>query len=186
MSTATAATPGPAPESKPGPGRIQLRPAPVREPPFDDERPRRLSVIGRYDRPLPFDRVPPSQLRLTRTVDPFEPQPTARDQLPDPELFIRRFLIAVVEVVTGRRSVSQLAPYTSPSLQAGLARDVGHLDRLGTARRPAVLHSVHCREPADGVIEAAAVLRCGPRYRAIALRLEGLDGRWRCIRLQIG
>ena len=38
----------------------------------------------------------------------------------------------------------------------------------------------------DGVVEAAATVRVGARYRAIAFRLEGLDGRWRCVRLQIG
>jgi hypothetical protein len=45
---------------------------------------------------------------------------------------------------------------------------------------------VHVSEPADGVAEACAVVDTGPRRRAIALRLEGLDGRWRCTQLQFG
>jgi hypothetical protein len=49
-----------------------------------------------------------------------------------------------------------------------------------------MLHSLHFAEPADGVAEVAAIVRIGDRFRAIALRLEGLDGRWRCVRLQIG
>ena len=46
--------------------------------------------------------------------------------------------------------------------------------------------NLHVTEPADGVAEVAAVLRIENRFRALALRLEGLDGRWRCVRLQIG
>lgn len=166
---------------------IELHPAPRREPPFDDERPRRLSLVGPLDQPLPFHEAPqPSRLRLSREVDDFDPQPTSRQHLPDPDPFTRRLLIAIIETGTGRRSARQLLAYTSPSVQAGLARDAGRIERLGTAARPATLHSLHLDEPADGVIEAAAVVRLGDRFRAIALRLEGLDGRWRCVRLQIG
>jgi hypothetical protein len=41
-------------------------------------------------------------------------------------------------------------------------------------------------EPADGVAELSAVVQVGPRYRAVAARLEGRNGRWRCVRLQLG
>jgi hypothetical protein len=95
-------------------------------------------------------------------------------------------VIAVIEAATGRRSAGQLSSHTTPGVQAGLVRDAGRINRLGTAARPASLHSMHLAEPADGVVEAAATVRVGARYRAIAFRLEGLDGRWRCVRLQIG
>jgi hypothetical protein len=29
-------------------------------------------------------------------------------------------------------------------------------------------------------------VQVGTRYRAVAARLEGLNGRWRCVRLQLG
>jgi hypothetical protein len=45
--------------------------------------------------------------------------------------------------------------------------------------------STHVFEPADGVVEATAVVVGGPRARAVALRLEGWDGRWRCTRLAL-
>jgi hypothetical protein len=41
-------------------------------------------------------------------------------------------------------------------------------------------------EPADEVAELSAVIQTGRRCRAVALRLEGTNGRWRCVRLQIG
>jgi hypothetical protein len=123
---------------------------------------------------------------VSSDTEAFGRLPTARDDLPDPSGFARRFVIAVIEAATGRRAAAQLGSHTSPGVQAGLLRDAGRISRLGTAARPATLHSMRLTEPADGVVEAAATVRVGPRYRAIAFRLEGLDGRWRCVRLQIG
>jgi hypothetical protein len=39
--------------------------------------------------------------------------------------------------------------------------------------------------PTDGVAEASAVIQVGRRCRALAMRLEGLDGQWRCTALEI-
>jgi hypothetical protein len=179
-----------APRSAPRAGRFAVRNAPPREPPFDDELPaRHLSVVGPWDRPLPFateDVTAPSPGRLARLRDPFPTQPTARSDLPDLPRFSRRFAIAVIEVATGRRSAAQLRQHTAPAVHAGLVRDAGRIDRLGTAARPAAIHSVHVTEPADGVAEVAVIVRIEDRFRALAFRLEGLDGSWRCVRLQIG
>ena len=176
----------------PGPAtrRFVLRPAPRREPPFDDELlERHLSLVGPLDQPLPFEALganAPSAMRLRAEPDPFAARPTGRHELPEPAVLARRLVIGMIETATGRRSASQLRHHTSPTVQAGLARDAGRISRLGTARRPASLLSLHVTETADGVAEVAAVLRVGDRFRALALRLEGLDGRWRCVRLQIG
>jgi hypothetical protein len=170
--------------------RYVVKPAPHREPPFDDELPARyLTLVGPLDRPLPFDAVDlevPSGLRLRSAADPFGVQPTGRHDLPELTAFARRLAIGIIETATGRRSAAQLSQYTAPAVQAGLARDAGKISRLGTAQRPATLHSVHIGEPADGVAEVAAIVRLDDRFRALAFRLEGLDGRWRCVRLQIG
>jgi hypothetical protein len=190
-------------EADPAPraGRpLVLKPAPHREPPFDDELPaRHLSLVGPLDQPLPFDALPfdalpseglgsdaPPAIGVRARPDPFAARPTGRHELPEPTVQAKRLVIGMIETVTGRRPASQLRHHTSPTVQAGLARDAGRITRLGTARRPATLHSLHVTEPADGVADVAAVLRVGDRFRALALRLEGLDGRWRCVRLQIG
>ena len=171
------------PEPAACPAPMALRPAPLREPPFDDELPgRRIAQVGRGDQPLPF--APAGYAPTTQPAPPW-PMPRRRD-LPEPAPFARRFVIAVIEAATGRRSPGQLSRHTSPGVQNGLAKDAGRIGRLGTAARPATLRSLHVAEPADGVVEAAAVVRVGARFRAIAFRLESLDGRWRCVRLQIG
>ncbi len=171
---------------RPSVGHFLVRPAPGREPPYDDEpNGRWLNQAGARDQHLPFA-VPRTTAPRLRLAGAAEPSTAARRDLPEPGGFARRFAIAVIEAATGRRAASQLGGHTSPGVQAGLVRDAGRITRLGTASRPASLHSMHLAEPADGVIEAAAIVRVGARYRAIAFRLEGLQGRWRCVRLQIG
>lgn len=161
---------------------ITVRPAPPREPPFDDELPpRHLRLVGPHDRPLPFA---PSRRRLTGPRDLFAMQPTGRGQLPDPLWFGRRLIIAVLESMGGRRSVQQLASHLSPAVLAGLRAD-GDKPRRGWSQ-PATLRSIRVCEPADGVAEVSAVIQTGTRFRALAARLEGLDGRWRCVKLQLG
>jgi hypothetical protein len=49
-----------------------------------------------------------------------------------------------------------------------------------------VLGAVHVCEPVDGVAEVSAVARRDGRAHAVAARLEGIDGRWRCTAVQIG
>ena len=165
-----------------GERRITVRPAPPREPPFDDELPpRHLHVVGPHDQPLPFA---PSRRRLTDPRDIFAVRPTGRGELPDPRWFGRRLFIAALEVIAGRRSPQQLAPYLSRAVLSGLVADRTR-PRAGWTQ-PATLRSLRVCEPADGVAEISAVIQVGPRFRAMAARLEGLDGRWRCVRLQLG
>lgn len=159
---------------------ITVRPAPRREPPFDDELPERhLRLVGPHDRPLPFA---PSRRRLTDKRDLFAARPTGRGELPDPRWFGRRLLVAALEALGGRRSPQQLAPHLSHSVLTGM---LGGSQRE-TWTQPAALRSLRVCEPADGVAEISAVVQVGSRFRAVAARLEGLDGRWRCVRLQLG
>ena len=162
---------------------ITVRAAPRREPPFDDEAPQ-LRLVGPHDRALPFDEPWAGRLR---DILPWQaPQATTRRDLPDPEQWARRMLIGVFEARSGKRPLQQMAAMLSPGVHAGLARD---LTRAGSKRREESdfrLRSVHSSEPADGVAEIAAVIQVGGRFRAVAARLEGIDGRWRCVRLQIG
>jgi hypothetical protein len=46
--------------------------------------------------------------------------------------------------------------------------------------------SVRICQPTDGVAEVSATVRSGARARAIAFRMEGVDGRWRVTALDIG
>jgi hypothetical protein len=161
---------------------VRVRPAPRREPPFDDEQPdRQLMLVGPHDRPLPFV----STAAEGRLRDVFVSRPAGRGNLPDPHAFGRRLLIGVFEALGGHRTLPQLASHLSQRVYAGL---LGDLERGSQTswRTPPTIRSVRVCEPADGVAELAAVIQVGPRCRAVAARLEARDGRWRCVKLQVG
>jgi len=56
----------------------------------------------------------------------------------------------------------------------------------GQALRPAfTIGSILVCEPRDGIVEATVVVRGRARVRAVALRLEGLDRRWRATAIHV-
>lgn len=125
----------------------------------------------------------------------FGRQPTRSTDLPDPQAWSARLAQALVEAMGGLRPCTQLVRWLDPEVYDVVARRslVAHRRRTGAAAstksmpRPRVLvRRVRLCEPADGVVEAAAVVIDGPRVRALAMRLVGLDGRWRLVALQIG
>jgi hypothetical protein len=180
MTSAIAATPT-APTVPMRPARpMTVRPAPRREPPFDDEVPPQLYAVGPLDQQLPFEPAPCPR--------PAERRSAPRTSLPDPALWGRRLLIGIIETAGGRRPLQQLSALLSHSVAHGLGAD---FERAAQRRRrhwthAASIRSVRACAPADGVAELCATLQVGPRVRAVALRLEADQGRWRCTKLLLG
>ncbi len=87
---------------------------------------------------------------------------------------------ALVEVLCGQRPLSQLRVHCAPEVFAGL--------QSRPLTRGALGHLLNVRvcEPADGVAEISVAFRRGERVRAIAFRIQGVDGRWRVTALQTG
>ena len=170
------------------PGRPPLRlvVVPTPQPPLVDARqPVPLLLPGapaprpRY-RPGPRPLLGPAAIR-----DDFGPTWSRRAELPDARDAGRRLITLTLEALAGRRSLPQLQPMTSVGVFAALSG--GRRPRWcteGTA--PLIVGPVHVCEPVDGVAEVTAVARRAGRAHAVAARLEGIDGRWRCTALQIG
>ena len=206
-------------------------PRPATEPPYDNEH--GSSVVGsaggaiqgalaldlrRQERELP-ERVTArrsSSRHLEPVSDPcpdddedafFARQRTPRAALPDPKLFCGRYVQALVEVLSGERSLAQLMRWTNEDVYADLRHRVRLLNQAGQGNsadpksgfrgrpgRPgqprrmarAMVRSVHVQEPRDGIAEVCVHVRHGGKSRAVAVRLEGLDGIWRCTALQLG
>jgi hypothetical protein len=97
----------------------------------------------------------------------------------------RRLLILTLEAMAGRRPLAQVQPLTSAGVFAALSagRRPGWCT---TSTSPLLVGRVHVSEPVDGVAEVSAVARRDGRAHAVAARLEGIDGLWRCTALQIG
>ena len=118
-------------------------------------------------------------------ADDFGPTFSRRSDLPDPQAAGRRVVTLTLEAFAGRRPVGQLQSLVSPPLFTALSeRRRPRWCSEGTA--PLLISSVRVFEPVDGVAEVSAVARRGGRAHAVAARLEGIDGRWRCTALQIG
>ena len=139
---------------------------------------------------LEMDRVPKS----TRAVDIsefFAPQRTGHRDLPDPAPLLRNLTVGVLESLTGVREVEQLARWLSEEAFLSVVARVNLAARARSARgnpaaRPhsqilAVRHS----SPADGVVEGVVVVATPTRTRAVAMRLEGIDRRWRATSLAL-
>ena len=200
----TAVLPEARPSYQPGaltaPPPLRILPIPDTEPP-PDRAPFVGARAGRADRPdradrsdWPAPRQPTMALALVTTPEepsglPFErfgPRPTSTYELPDPEAWARRMVQAVLEALSGVRPVAQLVRWTSLDVYAGLQRRSALAAARPLPGRRAVVRSVRICQPADGVVEACAVVVARGRVQAVALRLEGLDGRWRMTALELG
>jgi hypothetical protein len=117
----------------------------------------------------------------------FGARPTRRSDLPDPRPWAGHIAQAIVEVMAGARPAPQLLRWTTPEVYDVVAHRAYVSSRRGLpATRRATVRSIRVCEPADGVAEASAVVLDGGRVRALAMRLVGIDGRWRVEALQIG
>ena len=175
-------------ETSAQPSALRLTIVRTPQPPVvDDGRPLRLvrpGVAGPRPPHRPGPRPRPTALPHPDEAE-FGPAFSSRTDLPDPATAGRRLVTLTLEVFAGHRPLVQLRPLTSAGVFAALS----------TGRRPqwcaqgnaaVAVGRVHVCEPVDGVAEIAAVARRSGRAHAVAARLEGIDGRWRCTALQIG
>ncbi len=121
----------------------------------------------------------------------FSRQPTPTAQLPDPAPLLRALTQGVLEVLAGVREVDQLARWLSEDAFRSLVTRANLSARARSARgvapvRPVFeLRSLRTSEPVDGVVEAVVIVAGPGRTRAVAIRLEGMDRRWRATSLAI-
>ena len=126
-----------------------------------------------------------------RADDFFDHQPTSRSALPDPQPLVENLTRCVIEILAGARELDQIARWLSDDVYRHLLKRVVLSSRARQAKgaqalRPSFsIGSVMICEPRDGVVEASVVVRGRARVRAVAIRLEGLDRRWRATALHV-
>ncbi|MDP5182768.1 Rv3235 family protein [Blastococcus sp. BMG 814] len=168
------------------PPALQLTLVPTPQPPGEV---RPVLRLVRPGRPLPLPVLPPgprpSAAPSTLAHDEFGPVPTGRAELPPAGAAARRLVTIALEALAGRRPLAQVQPLASTGVYAALS--AGRRPRWCTeGNAPVVIGPVRVCEPVDGVAEVSAVAHRAGRAHAVAARLEGMDGRWRCTALQIG
>lgn len=133
----------------------------------------------------------PHNAGASTEIEPFDPesffglQRTPGHELPDPVPLLENLSRCVIEVLAGARELDQLARWVTDDVYRNLLKRVvlaARARQLKSApvRRPQITigRIVLCRPRID-VIEAVVMVHNRARSRAVAIRLEGLDSRWR-------
>jgi hypothetical protein len=136
---------------------------------------------------------PPERRHLSavRSEDFFDRQATHASRLPDPTMLVENLATGVVEVLGGVRDLEQLGRWLSEGVYRHLLRRAVIASRGRAARgqspaRPfAHVGGTRITFPAGNVVEATVLLHGPNRTRAVAIRLEGMDSRWRATALAV-
>lgn len=93
--------------------------------------------------------------------------------------------LCVAEILTGAREVDSIARWITDEVhrhlqqRAAIAARSRQLDRRSRGRALLRVGSVIVCRPADGVAEATVIVHTRSHARAVAMRLEERQGRWR-------
>jgi hypothetical protein len=123
--------------------------------------------------------------------DFFGHQPTATSALPDPQPMVENLTRSVMEILAGCRDLDQISRWVTDDVYRNLLQRV-HISRRARAvkKQAAVLPTFGLgrtiiTHPVDGVVESVVIVHGKARTRSIAIRLEGLDGRWRATAIHV-
>jgi len=132
------------------------------------------------------------RLRTARQVEEFfGRQRTSGELLPDPRPLAVNLTRYLVEILAGVRDLEQIARWLEEETYAALLQVVTIRARARSAKRQAPsrprfqLGPTHVDAPASGVVECVTVIHQQPRCYPIAMRLVGLDGRWRAVQITV-
>jgi hypothetical protein len=124
-------------------------------------------------------------------ADYFGEQYCKTEELENPDKLLRMLAPAVVEVIVGVRNISQLAAHLSEDVYLRL-RDRSVKVAQERAKRGTEAKSPQLRvgnmkkqEPRDGVVESVVLVQSATRTRAVTIRLEGINRRWRATSVSV-
>jgi hypothetical protein len=128
------------------------------------------------------------RFRIISENERFDRQFTPTSQLPDPGVFAENLTRRAIEVISGSRDLAQIARWVTDDVFAALQEQVNARirkmslipeDKQQRTIRNFTISHVRLSQPREGVIEACLLVHGSKRMRAVALRLEGFDHRWR-------
>jgi len=109
----------------------------------------------------------------------FSPIPSPLSELPEVNKWSENFVIKILEVWSGRRSIAQLSRHCHRSAQREIT------NHISSATKKCWVRKIYISQPIEGVVEVTATLRIKDRVRSLSLRLEGVDKRWICTELNL-
>jgi len=138
---------------------------------------------------------PPTKKRVIKNsldaAEFFGRQYTSSKDLPNPESSLMSLATGVIEVISGTRQIDQLArilsdgvyqAISSKAIEARNSRESrGEKARYQNIR----VHAIRNQSPRDGVIESVVLVDIHERTRAVVIRLEGINSRWRATSVSV-
>ena len=118
----------------------------------------------------------------------FEVQHLLTEELPDPEAFSLNVTHRALEVLGGARDLRQISRWVTDEVYLSLTNRVNErlrkISLLPTDARVRVaptftLNNLKLTAPRESVLEGSLMVKFPSRVRAVALRIEGFDNRWR-------
>lgn len=132
---------------------------------------------GRTTKPNKLYLVPTSH---GESYDPdFAPNPSPLIELPNIERWTLTYVVSVLEILAGRRSVQQIARSTHRFTYNSLLKKIGMVKEVPKIRK------FHRHQPIEGVVEVTVTLIFSERVRVLAARFEGVDRKWLCTEIEI-
>ena len=105
------------------------------------------------------------------------PLATPKSELPDLNIWVKRFTITVLEIWSGRRTPIQVSRWCHRTIYHDL------LKKIGKFKSSLQIRKIYISEPIEGVGEVVVTLRIGERIRSLVMRIEGVDHKWLCTEL---
>lgn len=151
------------------------------------------------DQPVKAKRAPrkPRNLKKHVVSNPIEAEEYFGQQrnktadLPDPNPSLTAIATGVIDVITGSRQVDQLSRLLSDEVYQRLAQKsaLARQQRALLGKKAMIqrfsIQNVHNSSPRDGVIESVVLLNSSSRTRAVTIRLEGINSRWRATQVSV-
>ncbi len=122
--------------------------------------------------------------------DPVDPPAPLLD-LDDAKALAMNLARCVVEILAGTREIDQIARWLSSDVYSHLLKRVVISARARAARGETpgrlafTMGSTVVCEPSPGVVEAVVIVHGRARSRAVAIRLEHLETRWRASAIHV-
>ncbi|WP_168581917.1 Rv3235 family protein [Gephyromycinifex aptenodytis] len=126
-------------------------------------------------------------LRAMCGIEDFGPRSTSTADLPQAREWSARMGLAIAEAACGARPTLQVMRWVSPSVYESLVRRSARaVQHRRATRRPMRVRRVRVCHPCDGVAEATVIIEDHHRVRALAIRMQGIDGRWIITECRLG
>lgn len=135
--------------------------------------------------------------RRVRAVDPllddevYYPSEQELKSMPDPAPLLPAIATLVVEVIAGARGVDQLSNLVSDQVYERLRGRIAQRNRADAqSQRPPLMPKfavgkIRTDSPRPGIIESVVLITTQQRTRAVAIRLEPVNRKWRATSVSV-